>query len=225
MSTTEHSKWETSGDVKGLSDLWLHPGEDGSSFTATGRLEKGDGEIEIAGLVLDGKIVFRRFTVTSDNITTDTPRVAIGAIRAEIDRRIRQDTEFWDAAGVFLSNAWLELAPAERTSLEAKSKANRQAASEMKAKLGRPPLDDEFLVRVAETYLSLFEENPREIGIAVTEALRVELDKPDLPIGTVKSWINQCRKNGWLAPATKGTAVGKPGPRLLEWEDTQGESG
>lgn len=74
------------------------------------------------------------------------------------------------------------------------------------ARRGRPMLSDEHLAQVAYRYLAEASSGP-----GLIRRLAVEFDRPE---PTVKDWIRQARRRGFLSPATSGRRGAAPGPRL-----------
>lgn len=94
-----------------------------------------------------------------------------------------------------------ELPPAAVSALET---ATRSAANS--ARTGRPPLPDALLAEVARAYL---DQAPGGRGLRRRLARRF-----DRPEATIRDWINQARKRGFLTPAQPGRRGAAPGPRL-----------
>jgi hypothetical protein len=76
---------------------------------------------------------------------------------------------------------------------------------------------------VALQYLSHYEQHGQRVVKTMTETLRTQLSNPELPINTVRHWVWRARKEGWLSKGEKGKAGAQPGPRLIEWLQTQEE--
>ena len=91
LSDKEMQPWQTEYDVvKGLEAL----GHEVQIVGASDDLTPIRGTVE----AWKPDVVFNQLIITSPNITVDTPRINIGAIRAEIARRIRSDayqSSFW----------------------------------------------------------------------------------------------------------------------------------
>ncbi len=75
--------------------------------------------------------------------------------------------------------------------------------------VGRAPITDEFLRRVALDYLD--ETAPGQPRGAISR-LTTKYGKST---PTVSRWVGKARDAGWLGPAVPGREGGEPGPRLL----------
>lgn len=73
------------------------------------------------------------------------------------------------------------------------------------------PMTDDLLRRVAMAYLE--ETGPGKDRAAIT---RME-QRFDRPRGTILTWVNRARKEGWLGPAVRGRMGSEPGPKLANW--------
>lgn len=72
-------------------------------------------------------------------------------------------------------------------------------------------MTDDLLRRVAMAYLE--ETGPGKDRAAIT---RME-QRFDRPRGTILTWVNRARKEGWLGPAVRGRMGSEPGPKLANW--------
>jgi hypothetical protein len=188
---------------------------------------KGIDHLELVGAFRDGTVVFTDLTISTEKITTDTPRIPIGAIRQEVIDRVRKIPDYADVASQFLAyDDPARLSPEKEASV-VKAAATGKAAAARNAKTirgsglspGRPRLTDDFLRDVALTYLELFPTESKRIAIAVTERLRETLGNKSLKVNTVKSWIYRARQEGWLVRTGKGRPDAEPGWRLKEWQE------
>jgi len=208
----------------GLQDFRLE--HDDGRFTVRGRPVDLPGVVELEGRIENGAIVFKTLSIRSDNITVDTPRLNIGAIRVEVARQIRHDPHQTEALRQLVRD-WPQLPPDEsaerltatRHKASYMNEARAQIYSTGRLPVGRPRLSDGFLRGVALGYIAAFLEDPRRVALNLTEVYREKLSDPDLSVNTVKGWIRRCREDGWLAPASKGKPVADFGPRLEEWFD------
>jgi len=74
---------------------------------------------------------------------------------------------------------------------------------------GRRGLSDEFLSWVAVNYLKAAQVDPRAPVLQVQETIGT-----GYPRDTIKGWVVEARKRGFLAPTTQGKGGGEAGPRL-----------
>lgn len=75
---------------------------------------------------------------------------------------------------------------------------------------GRIPITDDVLRQVAVAYL---QETVPGKDRAVLQRLA---DRFERPKGTVRTWLQRAREDGWLGPAVQGRMGAEPGPRLLD---------
>lgn len=73
---------------------------------------------------------------------------------------------------------------------------------------GRTPMTDELLKQVALAFIE--ETGPGKDKRAIQRMS----DRFDRPEGTLRTWIGRARKEGWLAPGSKGRIGAEPGPKL-----------
>ena len=140
-------------------------------------------------------------------ITSDVlRRIPIGEILARTQRRLT--AESWRTEGIELMPApggvvgkldADDLTPEQRRALENSSAVGAR-------RRGRPELSDELLVEVAEAYIT---EAARGRG-----ALNRMAEIFDRPEATVRDWIAQARRRGYLAATRPGRRGAAPGPNL-----------
>ena len=205
----------------------------GGTFTVrTGSwsyLEHPIDELVLEGCERDGTIVFTSFFVRAESVTTDTIRLPIGDFRNAVAAWIRKAPELADIRAQVEEFANLsDFEPATWSSIERGAEIGRREAAAIKGELrstgrgsGRPPLADDHLRLVSETYIEEYETDRRRVTQRTAERLRTLLDQPELPVGTVSFWIRAARKRGWLEKTERGKAKGVPGPRLLKWQEHQ----
>ena len=216
---------DVADEVAGLQPFHLEMHSD-REFTVRGRRRDPQGLVELHGRVENGAIVFTKLSITSDNLTVDTPRLRIGDIRAEVARQIRHESHQTEALRQ-LTKDWRDLPAYEGTEILKAIRVKTRYMNEARARIhstgrlpaGRPRLSDSFLRGVAFDYLALAVEDQRRVAIRLTDRYREKLDDQDLSVNTVKSWIRRCRVDGWLAPASRGKPVADFGPRLQGWLD------
>lgn len=73
---------------------------------------------------------------------------------------------------------------------------------------GRTPMTDELLRQVALAFIE--ETGPGKDKRAI-QRMAERFDRPE---GTLRTWIARARKEGWLAPGSKGRIGADPGPKL-----------
>lgn len=73
---------------------------------------------------------------------------------------------------------------------------------------GRTPMSDELLRAVALAFIE--ETGPGKDKRAI-QRMAKRFDRPE---GTLRTWIARARKEGWLAPGSKGRIGAEPGPKL-----------
>lgn len=73
---------------------------------------------------------------------------------------------------------------------------------------GRTPMSDELLRAVAVAFIE--ETGPGKDKRAI-QRMAIRFDRPE---GTLRTWIARARKEGWLAPGSKGRIGAEPGPKL-----------
>lgn len=73
---------------------------------------------------------------------------------------------------------------------------------------GRTPMTDELLRQVALAFIE--ETGPGKDKRAI-QRMAERFDRPE---GTLRTWIARARKEGWLAPGSKGRIGAEPGPKL-----------
>lgn len=106
---------------------------------------------------------------------------------------------------------------------EAKALMRRLAAAAQQVpQRGRSGYSDDFYRRVAVAYLNFLAATPpvtRGILAAIAD-LAIEQqwfdDGRPVPTETVRSWVLQARKRGFLSGGEKGRAGAQPGPRLYD---------
>lgn len=140
-------------------------------------------------------------------ITSDVlRRIPIGEILTRTQRRLADES--WRTEGVQLipppgearrSMAADELTEEQRRALENSSMIGAR-------RRGRPELSDELLIDVAETYIW---EAGRGRG-----ALNRMAETFDRPEATIRDWIAQARRRGYLAPTKPGRRGAAPGRNL-----------
>jgi hypothetical protein len=74
---------------------------------------------------------------------------------------------------------------------------------------GRRGLSDEFFSWVAVNYLKAAQVDPRAPVLRLHETIG-----SGYPRDTIKGWVVEARKRGFLAPTTQGKGGGEAGPRL-----------
>ena len=93
--------WETESDTK-LWEFYLQFDRKVlGAFTMWVDDWKGIDHLEIVGAFRDGSVVFTDLTISTEKITTDTPRIPIGAIRQEVIDRVRKVPDYADVASCF----------------------------------------------------------------------------------------------------------------------------
>jgi hypothetical protein len=82
---------------------------------------------------------------------------------------------------------------------------------------GRPPLDDKHYRKIALMYLNAMRTEPGRPIAWMAKKLRHEPS-------TVRGWVGEARKRGFLTPGTRGKAGALPGPKLTggdtKWLET-----
>lgn len=73
---------------------------------------------------------------------------------------------------------------------------------------GRPPLDDKHYRKIALMYLNTMRKAPDRPIPWMAEKLGYEPS-------TVRGWVSEARKRGFLSPGQRGKAGALPGPRLV----------
>jgi len=163
----------------------------------------------------DGSGEYERPTVTEEFDSQNPPalitsdvlrRIPIGEILARTQRRLADDS--WRTDGI-------DVIPApggkfKKLSADNLTEEQRQALENISAvvarRRGRPELTDELLIEVAEAYIT---EAARGRG-----ALNRMAEIFDRPEATVRDWIAQARRRGYLAATRPGRRGAAPGPNL-----------
>lgn len=140
-------------------------------------------------------------------ITSDVlRRIPIGEILARTQRRLADES--WRTEGI-------DLIPAPggqfgKLSAEELSEEQRRALENSSAiaarRRGRPELSDELLIEVAEAYI-----HQAGRGRGALSRMAEIFDRPE---ATVRDWIAQARRRGYLAPTKPGRRGAAPGPNL-----------
>jgi transposase-like protein len=84
---------------------------------------------------------------------------------------------------------------------------------------GRTAMTDELLQQVALVFIE--ETGPGKDKRAIQRTA----ERFGRPEGTVRTWVSRARKDGWLAPGSKGRIGGEPGPRLAGRIERQAREG
>lgn len=150
-------------------------------------------------------------------ITSDVlRRIPIGDILSRTQRRLADDS--WRTEGIHLSGlpggTGRTLTVDELTEQQRRALENSAAIGARRR--GRPELSDELLIDVAEAYIW-------EAGRG-TGALRRMSELFDRPEATVRDWIAQARRRGYLAPTKPGRRGVAPGPNLPTTTTTDTET-
>lgn len=140
-------------------------------------------------------------------ITSDVlRRIPIGEILARTQRRLADES--WRTDGIDVIPApggrFSKLSADELTEEQRRALENSSAIAARRR--GRPELSDELLIEVAEAYIH---EAGRGRG-----ALNRMSEIFDRPEATVRDWIAQARRRGYLAPTKPGRRGAAPGPNL-----------
>ena len=140
-------------------------------------------------------------------ITSDVlRRIPIGEILSRTQRRLADES--WRTEGVRVFGApdktGSSLTVEEMTEEQRRALENSSAIEARRR--GRPELSDELLIDVAEAYIW---EAGRGSG-----SLRRMSELFDRPEATVRDWIAQARRRGYLAPTKAGRRGAAPGPKL-----------
>lgn len=140
-------------------------------------------------------------------ITSDVlRRIPIGEILSRTQRRLADDSWRTEGIRVFGGPNETEASLTVEEMTEEQRRALDNSVGITARRRGRPELADELLIDVAEAYIW---ETGRGSG-----ALRRMSELFDRPEATVRDWIAQARRRGYLAPTKAGRRGAAPGPNL-----------
>lgn len=184
-------------------------------------------EQEIRGIatVASGRVVIRALAVSHPaDITTKTLRdLPLGEIRRRIHEDIQNRPELlsWVASGRIPDSenpfAWLPVSPADQKAERERVYALVDEIELRKAGSRGRRYDPKFLENIARWYRKCYEQDPKAPSKALAELLRNGRNEQfwDITEAQVRGWVNEARRDGWLAPTGPGRASAAPGPRLL----------
>jgi hypothetical protein len=149
-------------------------------------------------------------------ITSDVLRgIPVGQIAASIRQEVLARPEFDDLAPVFRRRGPGRTGPStighQSVSPETK-RMNRRAAKQLRGKVlgrGRRRKGPEHYRAVGEAALRAQDKGKGPIRSVLAEQFGVD-------VNTIRDWLSQARRQGWLAPTSQGQRGVMPGPRLLE---------
>jgi len=150
-------------------------------------------------------------------ITSDVlRRIPIGEILSRTQRRLADES--WRTEGVRVFGApdktGFSLTVEEMTEEQRQALENSSAIEARRR--GRPELSDELLIDVADAYIWEAGQGPG--------SLRRMSELFDRPEATVRDWISQARRRGYLAPTKAGRRGAAPGPKLPTTTTTDTET-
>jgi hypothetical protein len=184
------------------------------------------GPVQIRGraTIEGGALVIRSVSVEAETVDITTGllrRIPLGAIREQIWRGLRQNPQLleWETSGFVPDeqNPFL-LKPVSAEEQEAARRRTTRLVAGLKRRSprrGRGARSDDFYRDLAEAYLRVLAEHPRNPIEALTEELRNSRRHEQLSRNTVAAWIRKARQQGWLTASSRGKAGADPGPRLL----------
>jgi len=154
--------------------------------------------------IIEGRLVLIEFTVRAvGGVDSLLLRVKLGDLLAELRARLAERS---GSALLTAGESW-----GLRQDQEAvRNTVLAGAAASSEPKRGRIGYPDEHYRRIALRYLQLVNGQP-----PVTRGvLGVMAAEENRPMETVRTWIHQARKRGFLSSGERGRAGGMPGPRL-----------
>lgn len=120
-----------------------------------------------------------------------------------------------------LQEIFRSLGIAERA-LRATSPEDEPRPAPARPKRGRPPMEDSHYREIALLYLEAMRADPRR----PIEWIAAEKGHAS---STVRGWVSEARKRGFLSPGQRGKGGALPGPRLtggsIEWSRLLEEDG
>lgn len=183
---------------------WSEAGTYEASVGGVGK--KGAWEVELGFVALDGglychSVRIRPFGVLAMKSTDELPA---GGVTSSVLSSIK------------LEEVFQSLRIAERA-LAASAPVAEPRPAPARPRRGRPPLDDKHHRKVALMYLNALRKDPGR-------PIPWMADKLGHAPSTVRGWVSEARRQGFLTPGTRGKAGALPGPRLtggeIKWLET-----
>lgn len=166
------------------------------------------GELAVIGTLtdVDDRLVLTKLEITSH---PDGGEVSASAVhRLQVAQIVADARKQIVAVGGF---TWEGRDPDEIA--VARRRAERAAGP---LKRGRSGYGDEHYRRIAFAYLDLVDRGQTRGVLAALAAAETKSLGREVPVETVRTWVNQARRRGFLTPGEPGRAGAKPGPRLIE---------
>jgi hypothetical protein len=183
--------------------------EAGTYETSVGGVGKnGQWEVQLGFVALDGglychSVRVRPYGLLSMKSTGELPA-------AGITSRV--------LSSIKLEEIFRSLRIAERA-LDASAPETEPRPEQARPRSGRPPLEDKHYRKIALMYLNAMRAKPGRPIPWMAEKLRHEPS-------TVRGWVGEARRRGFLTPGTRGKAGAMPGPKLtggeIKWQKTLG---
>jgi hypothetical protein len=150
-------------------------------------------------------------------------RIPFRAIRASILESLINDPTL--ATGSALLSRLIDetggtATPEEHVYLRGARAAAESAVEAVKGghpKRGRSANNDEWNAHIAQTYLDFHARYGQKCVKAMAEHLDTTPKK-------VSEWVRRSREEGWLTKGEQGRAGGKPGLRLMKWQEEREET-
>jgi hypothetical protein len=108
--------------------------------------------------------------------------------------------------------------PVHSPQQETRARKIAEAAEQTELARGRRGYGDAHYRRVAFAYLDRMAQGQHRGVLAALAAAESERLGRSVPIETMRTWINQARRRGFLGPGEPGRASATPGPRLYSIE-------
>lgn len=181
--------------------------EAGTYETVVGGVGKnGQWAVELGFVALDGGLYCHSVRVRPDGVLfmKSTDELPAAGITSRVLSSIK------------LEEIFRSLRIAERA-LRASAPEAEPRPELARPRRGRPPLDDKHYRRIALMYLNAMRTDPGRPIPWMAERFRHEPS-------TVRGWVSEARRRGFLTPGTRGKAGAMPGPRLtgggIKWQKT-----
>lgn len=185
---------------------WSEAGTYGTFVGGVGR--NGQWAVELEFVALDGGLYCHSVRIRPDGVRfmKSTVELPAGGITSRVLSSIKLEE-------IFLS---LRIAERALGSSTPEAEPRPQPAGPRR---GRPPLEDKHYRKVARMYLNAMRKAPGRPIPWMAEKLGHEPS-------TVRGWVGEARRRGFLTPGTRGKAGAMPGPRLtgggIKWQETLG---
>jgi hypothetical protein len=149
--------------------------------------------------------------------SADLRRISLGGIVAEAKAQLHQIAAWRDLIGISAAAGDIRGASWAAGYIE-------QGVSKA-GTVGRAGYGDGFYADVSVTYLRLVGEgHRRDLWAAFAREIKARTGR-DIPVETIRGWVQRARRSGFLAMSTAGTAGAAPGPRLIAFAETVGAGG